>query len=127
MGTAAAIITVAQAVLAQEVAQGVVAEVAPVGADAVVGGDAGQAVEFVIVEVFPDVLCPVPAPSQVAQAVVAVGQVLQGAVVRENPCHPAAGGVVVVQHVQVANHFFGKGAIGVGLAAKPVNGAGGGV
>ena len=33
MGTAAAVITVAQAVLAQQVAQGVVAEFPPVGAD----------------------------------------------------------------------------------------------
>ncbi len=49
MGTAAAVITVAQAVLAQQVAQGVVAEIPPVGADTVVGGDAGQAVEQVII------------------------------------------------------------------------------
>ena len=48
MGAAAAAITVAQAVLAQQVAQGVVAEIPPVGADTVVGGDAGQAVEQVI-------------------------------------------------------------------------------
>ncbi|WP_456447693.1 hypothetical protein, partial [Thiolapillus sp.] len=38
LGTAAAAITVAQAVLAQQVAQGVAAEIPPVGADTVVGG-----------------------------------------------------------------------------------------
>ena len=58
MGAAAAAITVAQAVLAQQVAQGVVAEFPPVGADTVVGGDAGQAVEQVIIGGCP--LFPIP-------------------------------------------------------------------